>query len=336
MKYRNLDKDGTIIYISEASEKVTGYSAEERQGRKIYDFYDEEGTQIINEMMDFVIAEPEKKITKDLVFKKKDGKEIYLEIYMQNFLQDSDIEGIVVNLRDVTERVKAEKRILHLSSHDQLTGLPNKLHFDKKLEELYRSAEENHTSFAIFMLDIDSLKYIKNTLGYKVVENYIAQIAVKLKLYCESTKFLCCYSTNRFIIIFEGIHGMGDYEAFIRGIYELFSTPLKLDRYELDVDISMGISFYNREEDKEKLIRHAETAIFLAKNAGKNKYVFYSSDLDIQSYKQFILRNDLRKAIDNNQLMFHFRPIVNLKTNEILAAEVLLIGWAKQWISKNS
>ena len=98
----------------------------------------------------------------------------------------------------------------------------------------------------------------------------------------------------------------------------------------------MGISFYNREEDKEKLIRHAETAIFLAKNAGKNKYVFYSSDLDIQSYKQFILRNDLRKAIDNNQLMFHFQPIVNLKTNEILAAEVLLIGWAKQWISKNS
>lgn len=326
-----LDKDGTIIYISEASEKVTGYSAEERQGRKIYDFYDEEGTQIINEMMDFVIAEPEKKITKDLVFKKKDGKEIYLEIYMQNFLQDSDIEGIVVNLRDVTERVKAEKRILHLSSHDQLTGLPNKLHFDKKLEELYRSAEENHTSFAIFMLDIDSLKYIKNTLGYKVVENYIAQIAVKLKLYCESTKFLCRYSTNRFIIIFEGIHGMGDYEAFIRGIYELFSTPLKLDRYELDVDISMGISFYNREEDKEKLIRHAETAIFLAKNAGKNKYVFYSSDLDIQSYKQFILRNDLRKAIDNNQLMFHFQPIVNLKTNEILAAEVLLRWEHPEW-----
>lgn len=326
-----LDSDGTIVYISEASEKVMGFSVEERQGKRIYDFYNKEEAQKLNEMMNFVLTDGKKKIIKDVKFKKKDRTEIYLEICMQNLLQDPAVEGIVVNFRDVTERVKAEKRIIKLSSHDQLTGLPNKIYFDNKLEQLFKSAKENNTGFAVFMLDIDNLEYIKNILGYKVVEKFIVQIAVKLKLYCKSTKFLCRYSNNRFIIIFDGIHTMDKYEAFIKGIYELVSKPLSVDKYELDADISIGISLYNEDENQEQLIKHAEEAVFFAKKAGKNKYKFYSSNLDIQSYKQFILRNDIRKAIEKDQLKFKFQPIVDLRTNEILGSEVLLRWNHPEW-----
>jgi GGDEF domain-containing protein len=120
-----------------------------------------------------------------------------------------------------------EKRVLHLSTHDQLTGMPNKIGFDNKIDILAKGALENNTSFAIIMLDIDSLRYVKNTLGYEAAEEYIVQIALKLRLYCGQTKFISHYSYNRFIIIFEGTHPMEVYGSFIKGIYALFSQPLK-------------------------------------------------------------------------------------------------------------
>lgn len=316
-----IDVDGSIVYVNEASEKITGYKIEEQLGKKIYDFYEQEEVQKLTEMMNFVLNNYGKHITRDIVLRTKNGKKIYLEYHMENFLQDSAIEGIVVNFRDITERVLAEKKIIHLSSHDQLTGLPNKIHFDNKLEQLSKSAKEDNTSFAIFMLDIDSVWYIKNTLGYKVTEEYLVQIANRLKSYCGSTKFICRYSDNRFVVIFEGKHTMDEYETFIKGIYELFSKTITVDKYELDVDVSIGVGL--NLENKDELIRHAETAIFLAKSMGKNKHVFYSSDLDIQSYKHFILRNDLKRAVENDQLELYYQPIVNLRTNKIIAAEVL-------------
>lgn len=283
-------------------------------------------------MIDSLLDNRVKSIKRDIVFKKKDGKECYLEFYMQNFLDDPAIEGIVINFRDVTDRVKAERKIIHLSTHDPLTGLPNKINFDNRIDMLLKSAKANDTGFAILMLDIDSLMYIKNTLGYKLTEEYLAQIAIKLKLYCDSTKFICRYSANRFIIIFEGTHTIDEYETFIKGIYALFSTPLKVDKFELYVDISIGISFFSKDdESREQLIRNAEAAIYLAKNKGKNKYKYYSSDIDIQSYKHFILRKDLRRAIENDQLKLYYQPVVNLGTNEIIAAEVLLRWEHPEW-----
>lgn len=327
-----LDSDKRIVYLSEASEKVLGYKAQEHIGRKMYDYHEQCEMHKLTEMIELVLSEPEKRVTGDIFFKTKSGKVLYLEIYMQNFLHDSAIEGIVVNCRDVTNRMEAQERINYLSTHDQLTELPNNLYFENKLKLLCQHAKEASNSFAIFMLDIDSLRYIKNTLGYKVAEQYIVQIAQKLKSYCGTTKFICHYCNNRFIIIIEGIKTLDEYEIIIEDIYELFSRTIKVDKYELDVDISIGISTYKEDvQDNELLIRHAETAMFLAKSEGKNRYKFYSSDLNIQSYKQFVLRNDLRRSIENNQLKIYYQPIVNIRTNEILAAEALIRWEHPQW-----
>lgn len=327
-----LDSDGRILYISEAVERITGYKTEEHLGKNVYTFYEKSEIKKLREMMAFVLKNPEKKITSDILFKTKFGKEIYLEFCMRNFLHDPAIEGIVANFRDVTDRVKNEKRIIHLSTHDQLTGLPNKVSFDNKFKLLFENVEENNAGFAILMLDIDSLVYIKNTLGYKVAEQYIIQIAIRLKLYCRNKYYICRYCDDRFVIIVEGLKTISEYEDIVKEIYDLFSQVVKVNKYELDVDISIGISIYDEDEQKnQKLIRHAETALVLAKNEGKNRYKFYSSGINVQSYKHFILRNDLKRAIEDNQLILYYQPIVNLKTNEILAAEALIRWEHPEW-----
>ena len=327
-----LDPDGRLLYISETSEKVIGYKPEERLGRKIYDYHEEAEARKLAEMIEFVLVEPDKGITKDILFKTKTGKLLYLEVYMRNFMHDSAIDGIVVNFRDVTSRVENEKKIIHISTHDQLTGFPNNIYLKENLKLQYQKAKETNTSFAIFMLDIGSLAYIENTLGYKTAERYIVQVASRLKLYCGATKFIYRYYDHRFVIVVEGTYTIDEYETIIREIYELFSETVKVGRYDLDVDLNIGISTYEKgQEDSDLLIRNAETAIYMAKNEGKNKYKFYSSDKNFQSYKESILRNDLKKSIENNQLRIYYQPMVNLKTNELLGAEALIRWEHPEW-----
>ncbi|WP_418223764.1 EAL domain-containing protein [Clostridium isatidis] len=327
-----LDSEGKIVYISEASERVTGYKIEERIGKQIFEFYDKSEIPKLVEMIEFVKNNPEKKITKDILLKTKDGKEIYLEFHMQNYLNDTAIEGIVVNFRDITDRVKNEQKIIYLSSHDHLTGLPNRLSFNKKINELIKEAKENNKRFALFMVDIDSIIFVKNTLGYKIAEQYTVQIVEKLKLYCGNKKLLFRYTAHRFVIVIEGVRNIDEYKLILKILFKLFSQPIKVDKYELDVKISVGISIYeNNKIDKDELVRNAEVALFLAKNEERNRYKFYSSDTSIQTYKYFILQRDLRRAVENNQLRIFYQPFVNLNTNEIIGAEALIRWEHPEW-----
>lgn len=269
-----------------------------------------------------------------------DGSVLYVDNFME-IIFDEDGKPVCMRgtSQDVTDKKelqkkaeRAQKEIMHLSTHDQLTGLPNNIDFDSRVDMLSEDALKKNTGFAVIMLDIDSLRYVKNTLGYKAAEEYITQIALKLKMYCGKTDYLCHYSYNRFIIILEGFRTTDEYDAFIKGIFTLFSEPLRVDRYELDTEISIGVSFFSKDEPKtEQLVRRAETAIFLAKSDGKNRHRYYSPDLDIPSYKYFTLRNDLRKSIESNQLKFYYQPIVSLGTNTIIAAEALLRWEHPEW-----
>lgn len=326
-----LDADGTLLYISEASEHVIGYKPEERIGKKIYEYYNYTEEKKLKEMMEFVLKEPGQRILKDIIFKTKTGESLYLEVLMQNLLHEPAIEGIVVNFRDITKRVEMEKRITHISTHDQLTELPNKIYFKKKLRLLFQNAKRTNSSFDIYMLDIDSYKYIKDTLGYQIGEEFIIKIATKLKCWC-GTRFICRYSEDRFAIIIEGIDSIDEKEKIANEIIRLFSQTIKVGKYEFDVNVSMGISSFHEDgQDIEQIIRHAETALFMAKSDEKNEYKFYYSDINIQSYKQLELRNNLKNAIVNNQFRVYYQPIVNLHTNEIISAEALIRWEHPDW-----
>lgn len=327
-----LASDGTIKYMSKASETVIGFKPEERLGKKVYAYYEGEELQKLHEMMDFVLDKPNKKTQRDVRFRCKNGKEIYLDVNMQNLLHEPTVEGIVVNFRDITKRKEMEQQIIHISTHDELTSIPNRTFFKQKLALQYQCTGKANNRFAVVMLEIDGLKFINDALGYLVGDELIIQVSKSLKQYFGDSIFISRYSGVVFALIVEGKGAIAEYEGLVKEIISLFSQPFKIGKYEISVNINIGVAICNGDElDIGSLLNHVEIALYWAKREGKNKYKFYSSDINIQNYKQFQLRNDLRKAVSSNQLKVFYQPLINLNTNKILAAEALIRWEHPDW-----
>jgi diguanylate cyclase (GGDEF)-like protein/PAS domain S-box-containing protein len=330
-----INPDGTVKYISETSKKVIHYEPEKMIGRKVYEFYKGKELKKIMEMVDFALKNPSKKTQNTVAFNKKNGDSVYLEVKIQNLLNNPVIDGLVLNFRDVTTRVKLEKRMRYISTHDELSGLPNRLYFKNELENLCKTSQENEKNFAAIILHIDGLKYIVDALGFRAGEQLIIQLMIRLKGLLGSENFISRYSEDQFGMIVKDGMSFDGLEKLGQEILGLFSRVFKVDSYEFEVTMSMGIAIFpdlleNQEIDSENeeisnvVIKSANIARLWARKEGKNRYKFYSSDINIQNYKELELRHDLKKAIEKNQLKVFYQPIVELKTSEIIAVEALV------------
>lgn len=322
--------DGTIVYMSDASEKIIGYKPEERIGKNIYDYYRNDELQKIKKMVALVLHCPDKKVEGHITFISKDGTVVYLEVSMQNLLDEPSIEGIVVNFRNITKRVEMEKKMAHISTHDELTGLPNNIYFRKELRFLCAHAKKTKTKFAVMMLDITGFKYVNDTLGYQIGDLIIAKVSKRLVKYLQEKHFLCRYAGDRFVIIVQS-GTVDEYKRIAKSTIDLFHKNVKINKYEIDINLCIGISIYDKDKNINNIIRRAEMALFWAKKQGKNRFKFYSSDINIQNYKQSEIRKDLINALKNEELRVHYQPIIDLKNYEILVAEALIRWEHPDW-----
>ena len=327
-----ISPDFTIQYISPAVEKIIGCSPEERIGENSLEFLEEEQKRTFIKMVNYVIDFPEQRSEGDLLLKSIDGKESYLTFIMTNQLEEPSIQGIVINWRDITDRIEKQKEIEHIATHDELTQLPNRVCFRKKICQLCEEQDKIENDFALVMLDIDGFRYVNDALGYQLGDQLIVQVTKRLRDFLGDDGFICRYSGDQFVIIVQNLHKSWAYEQVAKKITALFKDTYKVDLYELDITVSMGISMFPHDEaDPDKLINFANISLLQSKHEGKNRYKFYSSDIGIQIYKQVVLRNDLLKAIERNQFEVYYQAQVKLKSSDILAAEALIRWNHPEW-----
>ena len=320
-----ISSDGMIQYISPAVQKITGHKPEERIGKNVLEYMKGQEKINLTKMIDFILNNPEKKIEDEIIIATIEGKEIYLSLSMSNQLAEPSIQGIVINWRDITERIESQREIQHIATHDELTKLPNRIFLKKKMSDLCEESKLGQNSFALIMLDIDGFKFINDALVYQLGDQLITKVTQRLVEFLGETNVICRYSEDKFAIIIPGLGAIEEYERIIKNIIHLFLTPFKVDLYELEVAMNMGISIYPEDEkNTDLLIDYANIALLRAKHEGKNQYEFYSTDMGIHMYKQLVLRNDLTKAIEKNQFRVYYQPQVNLESSEILAAEALI------------
>lgn len=324
--------DFTILYISPAVEDVIGYAPSERIGRSTLEFLEEEQQAQFIKMADYVMDHPEERMYGDFTLEDKSGRERYLTYTMTNHLQEPSIQGIVVNWRDITDRVENQREIEYIATHDELTKLPNRVFLKKKISQLCEENSGSSFNFALLMLDLDGFRYVNDALGYQLGDQLIVQVALRLREHLGEDVFLCRYTGDQFAIIVQNLNRSWEYEQFVKKVTGLFKDAYKVDLYELEMTVSMGISMYPYDErDPDLLINYANISLLRSKHEGKNRYKFYSSDIGIQIYKQVVLRNDLLKAIERNQFQVYYQAQVKLETSDILAAEALVRWEHPEW-----
>jgi len=337
--------DGIIRYISDTSQKVINYDPETMIGKSVYDYYDHDEAAYLKGLIYSAMENRLLTETGIITFAGSSDKPIYLEVHIQNFLDHPIIQGLVLDFRDVTDRIIMQRKIEKMASYDETTSLPKPNQFKKELTEKCLKANLNQHSLIVMMLDFEGFKEINDSLGFVVGQQLIVQIVMRLRGRLGKDTLISRYSEDHFAIVIEGLINLEAYEARVLEVIDFFYRSFKIDIYEFDVNVNVnvGVSVYPLEmkvkdadaeddmsetdqaaDEIEQLVQYANIALVWSKKEGKNRYRFYSSELNIQNYKQLQLRNDLRMAVKRDQFMVFYQPIVRLQSNQILAIEALI------------
>jgi diguanylate cyclase (GGDEF)-like protein/PAS domain S-box-containing protein len=319
-----VNEKNKIIEINKSCENITGYSFTEvvnkcprvfSSGMSNEVNYVNIWKQIIEN--GFWIGE--------LLNRHKNGNIYPIIIKIHKFYNDETKQlnyfGIFTTLSSQEE---INSNLLHLAYHDPLTNLPNRLKLEAQLEYVVNNSKRNNLQFAILFLDLDDFKIINDTLGHASGDEVLISFANKFKDIIRTNDMIARVGGDEFIVVLSDISNYLFIERVCNKILTLVNKPFNINNTSFNIGVSIGIAIYpdNGLEIK-TLISNADSAMYHAKNKGKNNFDFFSNKmtekLDYQAKRELELFN----AIKNDEFIIHFQPEIDLQTNKVFALEVL-------------
>ncbi|MCQ6280495.1 EAL domain-containing protein [Bacillus sp. EB600] len=247
---------------------------------------------------------------------------IILKAKVEGFVELYKMNQQLLHQAKVLE--EAQEKISYMAYHDSLTDLPNRRLFNDQITIKINKARQLNQSLAILYLDMDRFKYINDSLGHIIGDLVLQKIAGKLKESVREQDFVARVGGDEFNILFPDTNRETALEI-AEGIIEEFKKPIYIDHYELFITTCIGISIFPYDgEETLALMRNADAALYRAKEQGKSTFKVYHAGMNIRSYRTFIMQNDLRKAIDREELTLVYQPRIDLKSEAVRSAEALL------------
>ncbi|PLR85566.1 GGDEF domain-containing protein [Bacillus canaveralius] len=313
---------GQIDYINEAGSKLFGAaSQQELIGQPIWKLVAPAILEQIKHRELTLDENFDEKMTFEFQARRLDDKRIDVEITAMPIFYEGRTAKQIVG-RDISQRKQAEKTIQYMAYYDGLTGLPNRNMFKKHLNEVLN--ERKNQMLAVLFLDLDRFKIINDTKGHAVGDLLLKLVAKRLGLAVQNDGVVSRQGGDEFIILLEDTDKEKAVNVAQRMLDE-FSHSFEINSQEIFVTTSIGISIYPVDgEDEETLLKNADTAMYLAKERGKNNFQFYTDQLHLLSSRKLELENGLRKALEQEQLVLYYQPQVELKTGKIVGVESLI------------
>ena len=319
---------GVIEYVNSGFVRMTGYSKEEvlgnnsrilRSGRHDDSFYGVLWDTIsLGDVFQDVF-----------INKRKDGSLYYEEKSITPLKNERGvIEHFISTGKDITEQMQTRERLHHLSQHDLLTGLPNRMLFNDRLEQAIPRARRSGGILAVLLVDMDRFKNINETLGFDCGDHMLQAVGGRLLSSTRDGDTVARLGDDEFAIIIEDIQQPEDIPKIIEKIISSLSQAYYIDDHELFVTSSIGVSIYPTDGlQPELLVQNADVAIHHAKESGSNNYRFYESKMNEQSLYRLNLESSLRKALEREEFFLVYQPQIDLQTHQIIGFEALL-RWA--------
>ena len=230
------------------------------------------------------------------------------------------------------ERAAQEERIRHQAYHDPLTGLPNRASFTEHLEEAMRRAKRAGWPLALLFLDLDLFKRVNDCLGHDAGDRLLRVAAERIRRAVREADMLFRMGGDEFTVLLEDVRGPEEAAMVATRVLETIAEPLQLQHHEIAVTSSVGIALYARDDVVgERLVKAADTAMYRAKELGRNRYAFFAREMNERVETQMMVEAALRRALKNEEFVLYFQPRVSAATGRATGAEALLRWKHPEW-----
>jgi diguanylate cyclase (GGDEF)-like protein/PAS domain S-box-containing protein len=239
--------------------------------------------------------------------------------------ENGEVLASVHVAKDITELKRTENRLHHLAHYDHLTRLPNRTLFLDRLNQMLARSHWHKRCVAVLFLDLDRFKVINDTLGHDIGDLLLQAVAERLGGTVRDGDTVARFGGDEFIIALMDVAEEHHVRDIAEKILHALARPYEINGRELFVTASIGISLYpDHGSDAGSLVRNADASMYRAKEHGKNNYQFYSPSLHAYAPRRLTLETDLRHALERQELLLHYQPMVNLATGKVSGAEALL------------
>ena len=319
------DRDKKIVSINKALEKMLGYKKCDSVGKTTEIFQSQNLERAFHENIWNEVSQKgswQGKVEDQT--KKGEHITVWLSISIVKD-RSQDITHYIFIHRNLADIIKSQKRIDFLAYHDSLTSLPNRLSYEESLTDSIRLAKQNKSKFSVLFIDLDRFKVINDTLGHHVGDALLKQVAAIMSNVLHKGNTLARIGGDEFVLTLENIHSPEEAATAAKEILDELSKPIEALGHTLNTSASIGIANYpNDAKDVVTLLKYADSAMYKAKDLGKNRFHFFTNELSSNISYRLQIEQELRLAITKGELYLNFQPQYNLKTKKIVSVEALL------------
>jgi diguanylate cyclase (GGDEF)-like protein/PAS domain S-box-containing protein len=324
------DAAGNITFINVVGERMTGWPRKEAAGRpmaEVLRILDAATRETIPNPMEISVRENRTvHLPPDCVLVRRDGFEIPVEDSVSPIKNRAGrVSGAVIVFRDVSVARLMALEMTHSARHDYLTALPNRMLLNDRVTQAIALAARHGKKVAVLFLDIDGFKHINDSLGHPIGDKLLQSISRRLVNCVRVSDTVSRQGGDEFVVVLSEVELPEDAAISARRMLAAVAQPHSINQHELHVTTSIGVSVFPDDgRDAETLIKNADTAMYQAKENGRQTYRFFKPAMNVRAVERQSIEESLRRALERREFSLHYQPKINLKTGEITGAEALI------------